>query len=115
MLSLKTGELVIHVGVLYSGRAAGMLQLHQRKLAGLSRVGGWLAQDLLAQHPGSADLTHVNMLAERLMRGGQARQVLDLIRQAAATLCDSDGLPIELQVRRLRALSAGRKSFIREG
>lgn len=57
-------------------------------------------QELLESHPDSADLTHVNMLSELLIREGQPGQVLELIQQAAATLCADDGLPIELQVRR---------------
>ena len=55
-------------------------------------------QDLLTNYPESADLTHVNMLAELLIRGNQPRLVLDLIQQAAITLCGTDGVPIELQV-----------------
>lgn len=58
-------------------------------------------QELLTQHPESVDLTHVNMLAELLIKAGQPRQVLDLIQEAAATLCGDEGLPIELQVQPL--------------
>lgn len=55
-------------------------------------------QDLFDRHEASADLTHVNMLCELLMRAKQPQEVLSLIQGTAINMCGAEGLPVELQV-----------------
>ena len=85
-------------------RSASLL-LHQREsfalpLSAVDRGPSrcmWV-QNLLEEHPDSSDLTHVNILAELLIKAQQPQQVLDLINGAAAEMCGDGGVPVELQV-----------------
>ena len=55
----------------------------------------------MRQYPGEVDLTHVNILAELQMEAGQHPGAAATIRRAAALLCPSGPLPIDLQARAL--------------
>ncbi len=55
----------------------------------------------MQQHPGEVDLTHVNILAELQMEAGQHPGAARTISRAAALLCPSGPLPIDLQARTL--------------
>ncbi|KAK9787253.1 hypothetical protein WJX73_002044, partial [Symbiochloris irregularis] len=80
------------------GEVSKMLaRLHYR--LGDSSAAQRILQELLDRHESSADLTHVNMLCELLMRSKQPQRVLTLIQGTAFNMCGDEGLPVELQAK----------------
>lgn len=73
-----------------------LARLHHR-LGAPARAMEALEQHV-AQHGGSTDLTHVNILAELYMEAGRHGDTLALIQRAGGEQCHAEGLPIDLTV-----------------
>ena len=86
------------VGAVVCWQAVKMLARLHHRLGQPQRAVACL-EAYLREYPLSADLTHINILAELYMEAGRYAETVDLIRRAQRELCPDGSLPVDLAVR----------------